>query len=173
MRRPGFTLVEVVIVTLFITFCVWTGRWGYSWYVRSSRANAAEAFVQQLAEAQRAYLAKSGRFWGIHEDRPQAFPGSIPAEGVVIEKLPAEFLELGGLTAPEAPFFFRVAVLAGEKAPPKTELLKDSALAPFPVTKGPWFYIVAFADQDGDGEFSKVEASSWDDNGVVQTARTE
>lgn len=173
MRRPGFTLIEVVIVTLFITFCVWTGRWGYSWYVRSSRADAAEGFVQHLAEAERAYLSKHGRFLGIHEARLDAYPGPIPAEGAVIDKLPAEFLELGSIEAPESPFFFRVAVFAGAQDAPTAELLKDSALVPFPVTKEPWFYLVAFADQDGDGEFSKLEASSWDENGVVQTARTE
>jgi type II secretory pathway pseudopilin PulG len=173
MRRPGFTLVEVVIVTLFITLCVWTGRRGYSWYVRSSRADAAETFVQQVAAAQRAYLSKSARFVGIHKGRLDAYPGPIPTEGAVIDKLPAGFLELEGVEVPESPFFFRVAVLAGEQDAPSAELLKDSALVPFPVTKKPWFYIVAFADQDGDGEFSKLEASSWDDNGVVQTARTE
>jgi type II secretory pathway pseudopilin PulG len=173
MRRPGFTLVEVVIVTLFITFCSWTGRWGYRWYVRSSRADAAETFVQQLAQAERTYLTKHGRFLGFHEARTDAFPGPIPAEGAVIDKLPVEFSALGALEAPESPFFFRVAVFAGAQDRPSAELLADSALEPFPVAMEPWFYIVAYADQDGDGEFSKLEASSWDDNGVVQTARTE
>jgi type II secretory pathway pseudopilin PulG len=169
MRRPGFTLVEVVIVTLFITVCVWTGRWGYSWYIRSSRADTAVAFVQQLAEAEKAYF-KQGNYAKI-----QTFPGPIPTEGVVIDQLPAELLELGIKEAPKSPFFFRFTIHAGKAgdAPP-TELLKDSALVPFPVVKkAPWFYIVAFADQDGDGKLSKLEASSWDDNGVVQTARTE
>jgi hypothetical protein len=173
MRRPGFTVVEVVIVTLFITFCVYTGRWGYSWYVRSSHADAAESFVQQLADAERAYAAKSGSFLNIHGARLDAYPDSIPTEGFVIDKLPEKFSELGKLEAPPSPFFFRVAVLAGWQEAPSAELLKDSALVPFPADKQPWFYIVAFADQDGDGEFSKLEASSWDDNGVVQTARTE
>jgi hypothetical protein len=173
MRRPGFTVVEVVIVTLFITFCVYTGRWGYSWYVRSSHADAAQSFVKQLSDAERAYFAKHGRFIGIHETRLDAYPSSIPADGFVISKLPEEFSELGTLELPSSPFFFRVAVLAGSQEEPSADLLKDSALAPFPVASQPWFYIVAFADQNGDGEFSKLEASSWDDNGVVQTARTE
>jgi hypothetical protein len=172
MRRPGFTIIEVVIVTLFITFCYYTGTWGYNWYVRSSHASAAEAFIAQLITAQEAYQKKRGSYLPIHTAKLDAYPKEMPAEGAVIEALPKEFLELG-VTKPESPFFFRVAVLAGMNEPPSAELLKDSALEEFNGKGGPWFYIVAFADQDGDGELSKLEASSWDKSGVVTTARTE
>jgi type II secretory pathway pseudopilin PulG len=174
MRRPGFTVVEVVIVTLFVTFCYYAGTWSYDWYTRSSRASTAEAFLQALADAQQDYKKKTGRYLSLHGSKLDAYPKEVPAEGFTIESLPKEFEVLGKIAAPESPFFFRVAVLAGVNDASFDEMLQGSALDRSKYYgSDPWFYIVAFADQDGDGEFSKIEIASWDDNGVVSTARTE
>lgn len=177
MRRPGFTLLEVVIVTLFITLCVWGGRAGYRWYVRSGHADEARLVLEKMSKAQRKYQANhdgaTGAFLGCSEGRLQAFPREIPAEGAEVKELPACFKELYSEPFP-SPFFFRIAVYAGFNEPPPATELEGSALKPFFFERGqPWFLIVAFADQDGDGEFSRLEVASWDDSGVVETDRTE
>lgn len=165
MRRPGFTLVETLIVIVFISLSIWGGRWLYDWYVRSQRADEAKAFVEKLVAAQWRYFKIHGRFLPLADTQKEAYFLRLLTE---LEVEP-----------PPSPFFFRVVVLAGANDPPSQEemIFEESSLPPFPAPKGPgssspWFYIVAFVDQDGDGEFSRIEASSWS-GAVVEHQRTE
>lgn len=177
MRRNGFTVVEVVIVTLFLTLVIWGGRAGYAWYVHSSRADTAEELVTQLQQAQHRFFQTHGRYLALSESESGAVPSAIPEEGARFGPETADFFSQLGVTPPSEEVFFRIAVLAGAEQPlPANGWLSEEQKLSFPLNTWsapqPWFYIVAFADQDGDGKNALIEAASWAPE-IVQTDRTE
>jgi type II secretory pathway pseudopilin PulG len=175
MRRNGFTVLEVVIVALFFTLVIWGGGATYDWYIRSSRADAAAQFIEQLAEAEQRFYKSNGRYLPLAQNEADAYPKKISAEGTLFGTGPAFFEKLG-VPLPKDPVFFRVAVLAGaEDGPPREGWLSGAEEfitdAPAPPPE-PWFWIVAFADQDGDGKMAVLSISSWKRE-IQQRDRTE
>ncbi len=135
--QRGFTLVEVIIITgvlLGIGFCIAKPSLG-----GLSIEDEALHWARELRQAELAFLETHGRYWGFAKQFEDAYPTALPSQW---GEGPAGFSKLG-LTVPQHPLRFRVAVFAGARSPlaipcePALVLCKNA-----PRDTRPWFYLV-------------------------------
>jgi prepilin-type N-terminal cleavage/methylation domain-containing protein len=190
-RERGFTLIELMTVVLVVGVLAVVAYAGYHKFVVSSHQTEANAILSGIKNRQEAYKAETGQYLNVSKDLAAnqgtgfaaLYPhcqGGVAAPGafnVAWSTTPcpasccnisanADWLKLK--VESNAPTFYGYTTVAGTTGVP-TNTITISGHAPnWPSGNlSPWFVATAVGDTDGNGVYSTLMISSFDNSVYV------
>jgi prepilin-type N-terminal cleavage/methylation domain-containing protein len=147
--RPGFTLIELMVVVTIIGILSAVAVPAFSSYVMRSRTSEAFTMIAEIRQRQESYRADFGRYCGDLPWNPASYaaPGSVNVFNVA----EPSWAQLG--VSPDGPVRFRYRVDVG---------VPGEVPAGIPGFDGDdfWYVIQAEGDLDGDGQTVAFEGYS-------------
>jgi type IV pilus assembly protein PilA len=173
-RDRAFTLIEALIVSTIVGILAVLAVVGYRRWIQSSYLAEAQDMVSNIRSAEESFKAENGGYLpvslglGVGSDYPAATPGAFKTGwGAACDlKICAKansWKQLGVQT--DAPVIFGYSVMAdngGKNAPPHI-LVQGVDTALDKLTGAPWYVVEADGDVKGSGSFTRLFASSGND----------
>jgi type IV pilus assembly protein PilA len=181
-RRSGFTLIEVMITVAIVGVLAMIAVVGYRKIINSSRTVEATHMVAAVREAQERYHAEVGRYANVSvalaanqaTHHAALYPhaasgGSEPGSYKIAWGLPCpgsaclvDWTVLG--VQPDGPVYYGYSTVSGgARAQPSDTVTIGGTAVAFPASPdNDWYLVTAVGDVDGNGVFSTVLGTSFD-----------
>lgn len=188
-RERGFTLVELMTTVLIVGILAVLAYAGYHKFVVSSHQAEANNILSGIKNRQEAFKAETGQYMNVSKNlaanqgtgfaslyphcmasvsAPGAFSvawGSDPCSSSCCNS-GADWLKLK--VESNAPTFYGYTTIAGATGIPTATITINGSTPNWPAANiSPWFVATAVADADGNGTFSTVMISSFDNEVYV------